>query len=98
MDDVLDTLCIIRQYPGVSLFVETGSALCCAGLTTEAMVNEIKRKTSLPALSGACDGAGGLMHERILPYLACPQPGKPAPRLTSLSQGALQRVEKPGHR
>ena len=98
MDDALDTLCIIRQYPGVSIFVETGSALCCAGLTTEAMVNEIERKTSLPALSGACHGAGGLMYERILAYLSCLQPGKPAPRLRSLPQGAAQRGEEPGCR
>lgn len=62
-----------KHHPDISLFVQLSPAFCCPSLVTEAMTQEIERKTGVPVVSITYDGTGGLKNEAIIPYLKYPR-------------------------
>jgi predicted CoA-substrate-specific enzyme activase len=73
MDNILKIHYIKKHYPDVALFVQTSPALCCASLITEAMKENIERRTGVPVVSVTYDGTGGFKNEAIIPYLRYPR-------------------------
>jgi predicted CoA-substrate-specific enzyme activase len=69
MDNLLKIFYIKKQYPDVSLFVQTSPAFCCPSLVTEAMAEEIERKTGVPIVSITYDGTSSRKNEAVIPYL-----------------------------
>jgi len=70
MDNLLKIHYTIKHHPDVSLFVQVNPAFCCASLTTEAMAQEIEKRTGVPVVSITYDGTTGNRNEAIIPYLA----------------------------
>jgi predicted CoA-substrate-specific enzyme activase len=73
MDNILKIHYIKKHYPDVALFVQACPALCCASLITEAMKDEIQKKTGVPVVSVRYDGTGGNKNTIIIPYLKYPR-------------------------
>jgi formate dehydrogenase maturation protein FdhE len=73
MDNILKIHYIKKHHPEVALFVQASPAFCCPSLVTEAMANEIERKTNTPVVSITYDGTGGNKNEVIIPYLKFPR-------------------------
>lgn len=73
MDNILKIFHIKKQYPDVSLFVQTSPAFCCPSLVTEAMAKDIERITGIPIVSVTYDGTGGMKNDVIIPYLRYPR-------------------------
>ncbi len=69
MDNILKIHYLKKHYPDISLFVQTSPAFCCPSLVTEAMANEIEKKTGTPVVSVTYDGTGGNKNDIIIPYL-----------------------------
>jgi hypothetical protein len=69
MDNLLKIFYIKKHYPDVSLFVQTSPAFCCPSLITEAMAEEIERKTGVPIVSITYDGTPTNKNEALIPYL-----------------------------
>jgi predicted nucleotide-binding protein (sugar kinase/HSP70/actin superfamily) len=70
MDNLLKIYYIKKNYPDVSLFVQTSPAFCCPSLITEAMTRQIEKKTGVPIVSVTYDGTSGNKNEAIIPYLS----------------------------
>ncbi|MCP4623246.1 MAG: CoA activase [bacterium] len=73
MDNILKIHYIKKHHPDVALFVQASPAFCCPALVTEAMANEIERKTNTPVVSITYDGTGGSKNDIIIPYLKYPR-------------------------
>jgi predicted nucleotide-binding protein (sugar kinase/HSP70/actin superfamily) len=73
MDNILKVHYIKKHYPDVALFVQASPAFCCPALVTEAMANEIERRTGVPVVSITYDGTGGAKNDVIIPYLKYPR-------------------------
>lgn len=73
LDNILKVYYIQKNYPDVSLFVQTSPAFCCAALITEAMAQKIERITGVPVVSITYDSTGGQKNEAIIPYLKYPK-------------------------
>ena len=73
MDSILKIFYIKKHHPDVSLFVQTCPAFCCPSLVTEAMANEIEKKTGVPVVSLTYDGIGGEKNRKLIPYLKYPR-------------------------
>ena len=73
MDNILKIHYIKKHHPEVALFVQASPAFCCPSLVTEAMANEIERKTNTPVVSITYDGTGGSKNDIIIPYLKYPR-------------------------
>ena len=73
MDNILKIHYIKKHHPDVALFVQASPAFCCPSLVTEAMANEIERKTNTPVVSITYDGTGGNKNDVIIPYLKYPR-------------------------
>lgn len=70
MDNLLKIFYIKKHHPDVSLFVQTSPAFCCPSLVTEAMAEEIEKKTGVPIVSITYDGTSSNKNEALVPYLA----------------------------
>jgi len=73
MENLLKVYFTKKQYPDLSLFVQTSPAFCCPSLITEAMAEAIEQKTGVPVVSITYDGTGGNKNEAIIPYLKFPR-------------------------
>jgi predicted nucleotide-binding protein (sugar kinase/HSP70/actin superfamily) len=69
MDNILKIHYLLKEYPDISLFVQTSPAFCCPSVVTEAMAREIEQKTGVPVVSITYDGTGGFKNEAVIPYL-----------------------------
>ncbi|MFC1892085.1 hypothetical protein ACFLZT_06795 [Thermodesulfobacteriota bacterium] len=69
MDNLLKILYLKKQYPDISLFVQTNPAFCCPSLVTEAMAKDIEKKTGVPIVSITYDGTSTNRNEAVIPYL-----------------------------
>jgi predicted nucleotide-binding protein (sugar kinase/HSP70/actin superfamily) len=69
MDNILKIHYLLKEYPDISLFVQTSPAFCCPSLVTEAMAGEIEQKTGVPVAPITYDGTGGIKNEAVIPYL-----------------------------
>ncbi|MFC1669349.1 acyl-CoA dehydratase activase [Spirochaetota bacterium] len=69
MENILKIFYIIKDYPDVSLFVQTNPAFCCPSLVTEGMCSEIERKTGVPIVTITYDGTIDNKNDVIIPYL-----------------------------
>jgi len=72
-ENLLKILYLKRNFPDISLFVQTSPAFCCPGLVTEAMASRIEEITRVPVISITYDGTGGNKNEAIVPYLRFPR-------------------------
>jgi len=73
MDNILKIHYLKKHYPDIVLFVQASPALCCASLITEAMREDIERRTGVPVVSVTYDGTGGFKNDVIVPYLKFPR-------------------------
>jgi len=73
MDNILKIHYLRKHYPDIALFVQASPALCCASLITEAMRQDVERRTGVPVVSITYDGTGGFKNEVIIPYLKFPR-------------------------
>lgn len=62
-----------KHHPDISLFVQLSPAFCCPSMVTEAMAEEIERKTGVPIISITYDGTGGNKNDAVIPYLKYPR-------------------------
>ena len=62
-----------KNFPELSLFIQTNPAFCCAGIVTEAMRTRIEEITDVPVISITYDGTGGNKNEAIIPFLKFPR-------------------------
>ena len=69
MDNILKIHYLKRQYPDLSLFVQTSPSFCCPGLVTAAMARNIEHHTGIPVVSITYDGSSGNKNDIIIPYL-----------------------------
>ncbi|MBN1132690.1 MAG: hypothetical protein JXA39_06435 [Bacteroidales bacterium] len=69
VDNILKIFYILKNYPEVSLFVQTNPAYCCPSLITEAMTHKIREITGVPVVTITYDGTTGQMNEVIIPYI-----------------------------
>jgi len=74
-ENLLKIFYLKRNFPEISLFVQTSPAFCCPGLVTEAMASRIEEVTEVPVISITYDGTGGNKNEAIVPYLRFPRKG-----------------------
>jgi predicted CoA-substrate-specific enzyme activase len=72
-DNLLKIFRIMREYPDVSLFVQTNPAFCCPSLVTEAMAREIESVTGVPIVTITYDGTGSFKNDLVVPYLKYPR-------------------------
>ncbi len=72
---------LMRHYPDISLFVQTNPAFCCAGMVTEAMIENIESYTGVPVVTLNYDGTGKNINDRIRPYIRYASQGKPGVQL-----------------
>jgi hypothetical protein len=72
-DNLLKIAAEIRNYPDISLFVQTNPAFCCAGLITEAMAPRIEAYTGIPVVTLNYDGTGKKINQKIRPYIKFPR-------------------------
>jgi predicted CoA-substrate-specific enzyme activase len=77
MDNILKIYYTLKYHPDISLFVQASPAFCCPALVTEAIANEIQRKTGIPIVSITYDGTGGPKNDVIIPYLKYPRAKRP---------------------
>ena len=75
MDNILKIHYTKKHHPDLALFIQASPAFCCPALVTEAMANEIERKTDTPVVSITYDGTGGSKNDIIIPYLKFPRTG-----------------------
>ena len=73
IENILKIFYAIKHYPDISLFVQTIPAFCCPSMVTEAMAEEIERKTGVPIVSITYDGTMGNKNDVIIPYLEYPR-------------------------
>jgi predicted CoA-substrate-specific enzyme activase len=73
MENLLKIFHLMREYPDLSLFVQTSPAFCCPSLVTEAMAQTIERRTGVPVVSITYDGTGGSRNDAVIPYLKYPR-------------------------
>ncbi|MBU0996047.1 MAG: CoA activase [Proteobacteria bacterium] len=73
IENILKVYYTQKQYPDISLFVQTSPAFCCPSLVTESMADEIERQFGVPIVSVTYDGTGGNKNEAIIPYLQYPK-------------------------
>jgi predicted CoA-substrate-specific enzyme activase len=72
-DNLIKIAAEIRNYPDISLFVQTNPAFCCAGLITEAMAPRIEAYTGIPVVTLNYDGTGKNINQKIRPYIKFPR-------------------------
>ncbi|MDI6726943.1 MAG: hypothetical protein QMD32_08240, partial [Smithellaceae bacterium] len=72
-DNLIKIAALVRHYPGISLFVQTNPAFCCAGLITEAMAPRIEEYTGIPVVTLNYDGTGKGINQKIRPYIKFPR-------------------------
>ncbi len=72
-DNLLKISALMEHYPGISLFVQTNPAFCCAGLVTEAMASRIEEYTGVPVVTLNYDGTGKNINSKISPYIKFPR-------------------------
>jgi predicted CoA-substrate-specific enzyme activase len=75
-ENILKIFHIMREYPDVSLFIQTNPAFCCPSLVTEAMGDEIESITGVPVVSITYDGTETPKNDVIIPYLKFAGKGK----------------------
>lgn len=80
-DNLLKILSLIERYPDISFFVQTNPAFCCPSLVTEAMADQIERKTGKPIVTVTYDGTGGNKNDVLIPYLTFPRDGEQRPTI-----------------
>ena len=74
-DNILKIFHILKEYPDISLFVQTNPAFCCPALITEAMSRDIERLTGVPVVTLTYDGTGTPVNDQVIPYLRFPKSG-----------------------
>ena len=72
-DNLIKITSLIKHFPGISLFVQTNPAFCCAGLITEAMAPRIEGYTGVPIVTLNYDGTGKNINQKIRPYIKYPR-------------------------
>jgi predicted CoA-substrate-specific enzyme activase len=73
IDNLIKITALVKQYPDISLFVQTNPAFCCAGLITEAMAQRIEEFTGIPIVTLNYDGTGKNINQKIRPYIKYPR-------------------------
>lgn len=73
VDNLIKITALIKQYPDISLFVQTNPAFCCAGLITEAMSQRIEEFSGIPIVTLNYDGTGKNINQKIRPYIRYPR-------------------------
>jgi predicted CoA-substrate-specific enzyme activase len=81
-DNLIKIAAEAKQYPDISLFVQTNPSFCCAGLITEAMSSRIEEYTGIPIVTLNYDGTGKNINQKIRPYIKFPR------RKTALTAGS----------
>ena len=69
LENILKIHALIKQYPDISLFIQTNPSYCCPSMVTEAMASRIEEMTGIPIVSIEYDGTTESKNEDIIPYL-----------------------------
>jgi predicted nucleotide-binding protein (sugar kinase/HSP70/actin superfamily) len=69
LENILKIHRLIKQHPGLDLFIQTNPSYCCPSLVTEAMTSRIEELTGVPVVTIEYDGTKGIKNEDVIPYL-----------------------------
>ena len=81
MDNLLKIHYVLKEYPDISLFVQTSPSFCCPSLITEAMGHTIEKKTGTPIVGITYDISGGNKNRILIPFLKFTQPQSGYPQI-----------------
>ncbi|MCF7929712.1 MAG: hypothetical protein K9L68_13700, partial [Spirochaetales bacterium] len=88
-DNALKIFYLLKQFPDISLFVQTNPAFCCPSMVTEAMSGTIEEITGVPVVTITYDGTGSSRNDLIVPYL------EEAAKRLAPGAGELSRAGQP---
>jgi len=69
LENILKIHSLVKNYPDLSLFIQTNPSYCCPSLVTEAMTAKIEEVTGIPVVTIEYDGTTSNKNENIIPYL-----------------------------